>query len=131
MSVGPDGQAWVINSYGNIYARARGGSTNSYADGNWSLLSGAASDVGVGADGSVFVIGTNATVGGFGLWKLVSATWQAVAGFNGGLRVAVDSAGNPVVVDKSGIVSFYQPSSNAWQALATSSTGLDIGVGNA
>ena len=59
-----------------------------------------------------------ATVGGFGLWKLVSATWQAVAGFNGGLRVAVDSAGNPVVVDKSGIVSFYQPSSNAWQSLS-------------
>src|SRR5579859_7992415 len=131
ISVGPDGQPWVVNAAGSIFSRMRGGASNSYADGTWTSLAGAASDIGVGSDGSVFVIGTNATIGGFGVLKLVSGAWQTVAGSNGGVRIAVDSRAEPVVVDKSGVVWCYQASTNLWQSLNASSTGVDVGVANA
>jgi len=52
------GHPWVVNSNGNIYSRASG---------NWQQLPGLAKDIGVGADGSVWVIGMDPEPGGYGI----------------------------------------------------------------
>ncbi|MCL2394935.1 MAG: hypothetical protein FWC87_09640, partial [Acidimicrobiaceae bacterium] len=58
---------------------------------------GSATDVGVGANGSVWVVGTNAVPGGFGIWRFAGTGWVAVPG--GGVSIAVDPAGNPWVTN--------------------------------
>jgi hypothetical protein len=57
--VGPDGNAWVVNSSGQI---------RRYDGADWTLMPGAAKDIGIGSDGSVFVVGTD-------VYKWSGSTW--------------------------------------------------------
>src|SRR5262249_14707795 len=61
VAVGPNGQAGVVHSAGQIWSRTRG--TTGYVDGTWLSIPGAASQISVGADGSVWAIGTDAAGG--------------------------------------------------------------------
>ena len=58
---------------------------------SWQLTDGAARDVGVGADGTVWMIGTNVVAGGYGIYKRTNNTWSNVPG--GAERIAVDPQG--------------------------------------
>ncbi len=84
---------------------------------------GSAIDVGVGANGSVWVVGTNPVAGGFGLWHWTGTAWAASPG--GALRIAVDPGGNPWVVNS--LHSIYRWSGAGWIRLPGSAT--DVGVG--
>ena len=108
------GMPWVVNSNGNIF-RGDGRS--------WQQLSGAALDIGVGAEGSAWVIGTNTVPGGFGIWRLVRNDWVQVDG--GAVRITVDGRGEPWVVNSEGRI--YQRRGNAWRELPGRAT--DIGAG--
>ncbi len=112
--VGQVGMPWVVNSAGNIF---RG-------DGRtWQQLSGLANDVGVGADGSAWVIGTNNAPGGFGIWRLQGSNWVQVDG--GAVRITVDPRGEPWVVNADGRI--YQRRGGAWRELP--GRAVDIGAG--
>ena len=91
--------------------------------GSWERLSGAATDIGVGANGAVFTIGTNRSDGGYGIWKWTGNQWQALPG--GGVRIAVDPSGNPWVVNDRGTI--FQWRGGSWAKLPGSAT--DIGIG--
>jgi hypothetical protein len=69
----------VVNAKGEIYERTRSG---------WSLRSGCAKDIGVGYDGSVWVIGCNSVEGGYGIHRYRKATndWESFPG--GGIRIS-------------------------------------------
>jgi hypothetical protein len=69
----------------------------SYDSIGWELEPGAARDVGVGADGSVWVVGTGVVPGGFGIWRWGGADWISEPG--GATNISVGRDGLPWVVN--------------------------------
>lgn len=89
----------------------------------WQRLEGDANDIGVGADGSVWVIGTDERGGGFGIYHWNGSGWGRVEG--GAVRIDVDPAGNPWIVNNSHDI--YRRVDNRW--LRVAGEARDIGIG--
>ena len=89
----------------------------------WQLLDGKAKDVGVGADGSVWLIGANQVAGGHDVWKRAGNGWTNVAG--GGERIAVDPAGNAWIVNNTGNIFRFDGS----RFVQVNGGARDIGIG--
>jgi hypothetical protein len=66
-------------------------------------------------NGSVWIIGTEASPGGYRILHLVNGNWTAIDG--AAVRVAVDTTGNPWVINSNGTI--YRRVNNAWQVLAS------------
>jgi hypothetical protein len=130
IAVGPDGQPWVVNKSGQIWRGYRGGPTNTYIDGGFTLLQGPpATDIALGTDGSAWIISTNPTAGGYTILTYAqSVRWESVSG--GAVRIAVDGHGNPWVVNDQGMVWAYDTASRQWRAVGPGGTATDIGVGD-
>ncbi|HEX2677506.1 MAG TPA: hypothetical protein VHM19_12720 [Polyangiales bacterium] len=88
---------------------------------------GVATDIGAGADGSVWAIGATAYGNGYAVWRYNAFfnTWFQ-AGGAGGVRVAVDPSGNALIVDAAGYVSRWN--GTAWSTLINGGM-RDVGVG--
>jgi hypothetical protein len=89
----------------------------------FTLRPGLGVDVGVGSNGSVWVVGTNPVPGGYGIYRWTGSGWSSVPG--GALRIAVDPSGNPWVVNSVGQI--YHWSGNNWSLFPRSA--VDIGIG--
>ena len=92
---------------------------------SWRPLPGRARDIGVGADGSVWIIGTKpiGAAGDFGIYKFIGNNW---AGVNGGaVRIAVGPNGVPWIVNSAGQI--FRREGDAWKPLP--GRAKDIGVG--
>ncbi len=63
----------------------------------WNRLQGGASDIGIGADGSMWVIGKDERPGGFGIYYWTGSRWQRVDG--AAVRIDVGPDGIPWVVN--------------------------------
>ena len=151
VSVDPDGSAWVVNNTGNIFHSsvipsraavptcddARRPLQHCAPSGpapqvQWTAQSGAATDIAVGANGDVWVIGTDRSGNDYGIYKAVFApgtrnvsSWQKVDG--GAVRIAVGPDGSPWVVNSNGNV-FYR-SNGAWAPLAINGV-KDVSIGS-
>jgi hypothetical protein len=90
----------------------------------FTLRPGAATDVGIGANGSVWVIGINPVGGGFGIWHWNGTGWIPLAG--GGVAIAVDPGGRPWVINSGHRI--YQWNGQNWTLYPGAAT--DIGVGS-
>ncbi len=84
---------------------------------------GGATDIGVGANGSVWIVGTNRVSGGYGIYRWNGKAWTAVAG--GAVRIAVDRTGNPWVVNSAHHI--YHWTGRSWAGYPGAAT--DVGVG--
>lgn len=114
ITVDSSGNPWVVNANHEIFRWA--GST-------WAKAPGSAMDI-AGGGKQVYVIGTNSVPGGFGIYRWTpSATWEKLPG--GGVRIAVDSSGNPWVVNSANEI--FRMVNGVWQKLP--GAGLDIGAG--
>ena len=73
--------------------------TYTYGAGRWEQIDGEATDIGIGADGSVWVIGGSKTKinGGYGIYRLSVRGWEQIDG--GAVQISVDNRGTPWVVD--------------------------------
>ncbi|WP_138466148.1 hypothetical protein [Poseidonocella sp. HB161398] len=67
IAVTPEGQPWTVDRTGRI-ARC--------ADGGWETLPGRARDIGIGADGSVWIIAAEDLAEGFNLQRWTGQGWQ-------------------------------------------------------
>jgi hypothetical protein len=88
IDVDRNGDPWVISAYGDIFKRENS---------SWKMIGGKAKDIGIGADGSVFIIGTNPCGGGYGIWKWNGSSWNEIGG--GAVCISVDESGNPWVIN--------------------------------
>jgi hypothetical protein len=116
IDVDPNGNAWVVNSTHQIFR---------WTGSAWQQMNGGATDIGIGSNGAVWIIGTN-RVGccDYGIWKWDGGGgWQPVAG--GAVRIAVDNQGNPWVVN-SGHQIFHW-SNGGWSNVLGGA--IDVGVG--
>jgi len=87
------GAPWLVNDQGKVYL---------WAGSRFEQVPGDARDIGAGG-GEVYAIGTNAVLGGYGIyrWAGVGARpWQNIPG--GAVRVAADGQGKPWVVNDGG-----------------------------
>jgi hypothetical protein len=98
IAVGPTGVPWVVASDNAVYRRT----SSSHTSGTWQWIQGAcATDIAVGGDNSVWIIGCVSGSGGYEIKELVSesggvGTWQLSNGR--AVRIAVDQVGVPWVV---------------------------------
>lgn len=115
LDVTPEGYAWAVNDKGEIHR---------YASDGWNRVPGVARDIGIGANGAVWVIGAQATQGGFEIFRWNNGNWQKVPG--GGVRIDVDIQGNAWVVSDGGDV-FRHTGSN-WAGVPGVKA-RDIGIG--
>lgn len=114
VSVDADGNPWVTDKNNNIWR---------WADNDWQKLSGAATDIGVGADGTVKVIGTDGNQ-----WHYIgsSNSWLKESDIpNNGVSIAVDPSGDFWATDKA---------KNIWRAsgihdVTLSGAAVDVAVG--
>jgi ribosomal protein L27 len=119
IAVSPAGVPWVINKSNLIYR---------YNGNTWDLLPGTGTDIGIGADGSVFIIGTVdvSPTGGFNIMKWNGTGWDTLPNCSG-TRIAVMPNGIPWVVNKSNIV--YRNTGTELWAAVSGVKGNDIGIG--
>jgi hypothetical protein len=87
LAVDPSGLPWIVGFDNTIW---RGN-----ADGSLTRMPGLANDIGIGANGDVWVIGTNSQNGSFEVWHLVNGGWVADPG--SGQEIDVDASGHPMV----------------------------------
>ena len=96
IAVDPAGKPWVVNKDGWIFR------FNPAARGDWDRIAGTASDIAIGGDGTVWVIGDvtgrNAINGG--LWRFNNGTWEPFR--MSGIGVAAGVGGSPWVVRDGG-----------------------------
>jgi hypothetical protein len=97
VAVDPSGVPWVVNSAGNIFRRQNNA---------WTVMPGLARDIGIGANGAVWVIGTNSVPGGGSPFYWTGSSWAVVDG--GGVGITVDFWGRPWMVNSAGNI-FYRP----------------------
>lgn len=91
---------------------------------DFTALNRPASDISVGANGTVWAIGADRPVaGGYGIYRLDGATWTQVDG--AAVRIAVDPSGSPWVVNSSN--GLFRRTGSTWTVDKLAA--LDIGVG--
>jgi len=116
ISVDWKGNAWIINSMQDLY---RWDGTS-----NWINMGIKAMDVGLGADGTAWAIGTD-RVGDadWAVYRYNTNGWERMPG--GGVAIAVDPKGNATVVNS--MQDMYKWDGYAWHQLPGKAT--DIGIG--
>lgn len=80
---GPTGELWAVNASHQIWHSSKGDGSD------WTLTAGSANEVVVGPRNDVYVLGTNATTSGYGIWKLSGSSWTAFPG--SATSLAIDS----------------------------------------
>ncbi|MBP6827387.1 MAG: hypothetical protein KA165_12565 [Saprospiraceae bacterium] len=91
--------------------------------GSWQLMPGLATDIGIGADGSVWIVSNEASGTGFLIKKWNAGSWITVDG--DAVRIAVDKQGNPWVINN--LDQIYRRVNNSWQSVNVNAK--DIGIG--
>lgn len=95
---------------------------------DWTMLAGngLGNDIGVGADGTIWLVGVQhvGVAADFGIFKFTGSGWSSVEG--GAVRIAVGPDGQPWVVNSEG--QSFRRTSNRWQKLP-GALGRDIAVG--
>lgn len=118
IAVDVDGWPWVVTANGQIYKYK-------LATRTWELKPGAAKDIGIGANGAVWVIGATAVGADYGIYKWNGTDWANISG--GASRIAVDPSGNAWVVNKTGNVFAYNGS--GWDLKQGTVKAKDIAIG--
>lgn len=90
---------------------------------SYSAMGVTATDVGVGADGTTWRIGTDAGPGGFNIYRRSGGNWQKVDG--SAVRISVDPRGVPWVVNNTRTILRWN--GTAWDTMPGAA--IDIGIG--
>lgn len=115
IDVDAQGLGYVVNDKDEVYR---------YVNGGWEPLRVLAKDIGVGANGALWRIGTNPVPGGFDIYRWQNNNWVNVAG--GALRIDVDPQGNAWVVNAAGQI--FRWTGSTW--VNVPGLARDVGVGS-
>ena len=91
VDVDQNGAPWVIGRNDDIFQ---------FVAGTWESRPGDARDIGIGGDGSVWVIGTRRRGGTSGIYSWADGNWNPVSG--NATEISVDADGFPWIVNQSG-----------------------------
>lgn len=124
----PTGISGIVKAYNKPKCSTTGSTTAANASGGWTMLSGLlATDVAVGANGSIWAIGADQVAGGSSVHRWNNGKWEKVSG--AGKRIAVDPNGKPWLVnDKDAI---YRWNGSAFEKMPGAAKDIAIGSGGA
>jgi Tectonin domain len=88
---------------------------------------GGATDIAVGANGAVWVVGTKPVNGGFGIYHWNGSTWAQVQG--GAVKIAVGPGGNPWVANSAHRI--YHWNGQTWVLYPGGATDIAVGANGA
>lgn len=91
---------------------------------SWEQVPGSAIDIGIGANGAVWIVGTNPVPGGFGIYRWAGTGWEGVPG--GATNISVDPDGLPWVVNDAQCI-FRRDAAGNWVQMPEAA--IDIGIG--
>lgn len=115
--VGPD-IPWVVSADGKIFRRSNNA---------WRPIPGCAKDIGVGDNGSTWVLGCKSGgPGGYQIFSWNGSGWNLVPG--AATRIAVSPEGTPWVVSADGKI--FKRSNNAWQQISGCAKDIAVGANN-
>jgi hypothetical protein len=106
-----------VNNVTSTWAVSAAGGFSQNIGSTWQQMAGGALDVATGSDGAIYVIGTDNAVYSWNGSSFVPYTGS-------GTHIAVDSNGNPWLVDAAGTISVHQQ--NGWQQVT--GCALDVGA---
>jgi hypothetical protein len=89
----------------------------------WRMQVGAANDIAVGSNGTVWSISNTTTAGGYKIQFWAGSNWNTVEG--GAVRIAVDPKGNPWILNDRNQI--FKRELNRWVLMPGSA--IDIGIG--
>ncbi len=120
IDVDANGIPWLVNAAGTVYQRQGSAISESY----WYNRGGSAKDIGVGGDGSVWIIGKQKVSGtnDYKIYKLLNGSWKLSNG--GGQFIDVLDDGRPAITNAIGAV-YIKSANNTW-----ASWGVPIPGGN-
>ena len=98
-------QLWTVNDQNDLFMPLNGSQL---------LSSTKARDVAVGGDNSVWIIGTDKRVGGYGVYQRTGANAWLAANF-GAVRIAIDKQGNAWAVNDAGEIHMYNIATKKWE----------------
>ncbi len=116
IAVDPAGNPWVVNSVGDIYRSENNASS-------FIKMPGKAIDIGIGANGIVWIVGINVVPGGYGIYRWTGTEFVGVPG--GGVRISVDPQGYAWIVDSA--LNIYRFDGSAFVRMPGQAK--DIGIG--
>ena len=90
IAVDPHGNPWIVNS---------GHKISRWSGSKWVALPGAATDIAVGANGTVWDVATDTATGGHTVYRWSGSAWIRSSG--AAVKIAVDQHGNPWIVNSS------------------------------
>jgi Calx-beta domain/Tectonin domain/Fibronectin type III domain len=90
IAVDPHGDPWIVSS---------GHKISHWSGTKWVAVSGAATDIAVGASGSVWDVGTDTVTGGHSVSERIGSGWVKSPG--AAVKIAVDQHGNPWIANSS------------------------------
>ena len=127
IDVGPNGIPWIVNKHSHIFRYIPKKKA-------WKQVKGLAIDIGVGANGQVWVIGTDEKQGGFGIYRRDGNKWTRMPG--AAVRIDVGHDGTAWVVNDRHRIFRFDKKKNNWVKLpgrayeiAVSPTGVVMVVG--
>jgi hypothetical protein len=91
LAVDPKGHPWIVTLQGLIFR---------LEEGKWHEMPGKASDISIGADGAVWMLGAEEKGGAFPIWHWSGKEWRRVEGV--AKRIAVGPQGRPWIIDAEG-----------------------------
>lgn len=122
-----DDRRFVLLDYGIYDAGTSSNPLGISEQPDWLRLPGEAIDIGVGANGSAWVVGSDERDGGFGIYRWTGSLWTRVAG--AAVRIDVDPAGNPWIVNDRHEI--YRYRDGIWQHLPGEARDIGIGANGA
>jgi hypothetical protein len=93
----------------------------------WQLAAGAATDIAAGADGSVWVVGTNPAPGGYGVYRRTVTGWAGIPG--GALAIAVGPDGSPWITNSAHHI--YHGVGSGWVVYPGAAVDISVGANGA
>ena len=89
ITVDPTGNPWIVNTAHHVYH---------WNGKSWVSYTGAATDIAVGANAAVWIVGANPVGGGnYGIYHWNGSGWTPVG--SGAVTIAVNPSGNPWIIN--------------------------------
>ncbi len=115
--------AKIISPY--VWAVGRNGQIFYFNKQNhWDTIPGKATDIGVGANGAVWITGKEKVFGGYAIEQWTGSGFKKVIG--GAVRIDVGPDGNPWVVNSDSNI--YRRNNNQWQKMPGSATDISVDI---